>query len=452
MSKLPQPKFNLRLPNAEAETLISLVIRYRGQRLVYSTGYSIHPKDWDFKTQRPVQQTKRPDLFNIKRQLDDLATYCIETFMVSNVPLNSSPDAITIEELKRLLDIKIGRTLPQTIDQQGNKEIPKAGCTFLEFLDLELEAMKGHGMKMGSRRSFERHTKLLKKFAKEVKPFDYDDVDWNFRLDLIDWLSTRNIKLCYGNKTLSVLRQFMERARRKKLHSNVQYQGTGWMVPQKRAVGEMVTLTPEELQILADLKLFDFADKVRDLFLIGAGTGQRFSDYSCYTPDNFYKTVNNIPILSMISQKTETPAKVPLNIFPWLIPILEKHEYASPQMSMQKFNITIKDICKKAKLTDKVFIVEQYIGRKARVEKTYIPKYELVSSHTCRRSFATNMYRMGYRLAQIMPMTGHSTESQLREYIGIDNEQNAEEIAFSIMEKKRRIDGSRDRHLKVVNP
>lgn len=452
MSKLPQPKFNLRLPNAEAETLISLVIRYRGQRLVYSTGYSIHPKDWDFKTQRPVQQTKRPDLFNIKRQLDDLATYCIETFMVSNVPLNSNPDAITIEELKRLLDIKIGRSIPQKIEQQGNNDTPKERCSFLEFLDLELEAMKGYGMKMGSRRSFERHTKLLKKFAKEVKPFDYDDVDWNFRLDLIDWLSSRNIKLCYGNKTLSVLRQFMERARRKKLHTNVQYQGTGWMVPQKRAVGEMVTLTPEELQILADLKLFDFADKVRDLFLIGAGTGQRFSDYSCYTPDNFYKTVNNIPILSMISQKTETPAKVPLNIFPWLIPILEKHEYASPQMSMQKFNITIKDICKKAKLTDKVFIVEQYIGRKARVEKTYIPKFELVSSHTCRRSFATNMYRMGYRLAQIMPMTGHSTESQLREYIGIDNEQNAEEIAFSIMEKKRRIDGSRDRHLKVVNP
>ncbi|NRB50823.1 MAG: site-specific integrase [Saprospiraceae bacterium] len=92
--------------------------------------------------------------------------------------------------------------------------------------------------------------------------------------------------------------------------------------------------------------------------------------------------------------------------------------------------------------------IQQYIGRKARVEKSYVPKYEEVSSHICRRSFATNLYRMGYNLAQIMPMTGHATESQLRQYIGIDNEMNAEEIAFSIIQKQTR---GKDSNLKVVN-
>lgn len=82
---------------------------------------------------------------------------------------------------------------------------------------------------------------------------------------------------------------------------------------------------------------------------------------------------------------------------------------------------------------DKVFTVNQYIGRKAWVEKIYIPKYKQITSHTCRRSFATNLYRKGYRLAKIMSMTSHAKESQLREYIGIDSEQNAEEIAFSII-------------------
>ena len=103
---------------------------------------------------------------------------------------------------------------------------------------------------------------------------------------------------------------------------------------------------------------------------------------------------------------------------------------------MQKFNVQIKDICKKAKFEDKVFLVDQYIGRKATVKKTYAPKYKQVSSHTCRRSFATNLYRKGYRLSQIMPMTGHATESQLREYIGIDAEENAELIAMDIMNQK----------------
>lgn len=444
MAKLPKPKFNLRLPKAKTATLISLVFRFKGKRLVYSTGYSIHPKDWDFKLQRPIQQKGRSDLFAMKRQLDDLATCCMDIFIESNY------GSISVEDLKTQLDIKTGKT-SILAPSEGDLEQEEKRPTFLEFLDIELEEMKKQGMRMSSWDSFDRHAKILKRFAKEVRYFDYEDVDWNFRFEFIDWLAGRNIKLGYGNKTLSTLRQFLERAKRKKLHTNGDYQGTGWVVQQKKAKGEMVILTPEELQRLADLKLFDFADKVRDLFLIGAGTGQRFSDYSRYTPDNFYKTINNIPILSIISQKTDTPAKIPLNIFPWLIPILEKHGYNSPKMSMQKFNVVIKDICKKAKLDEKVFIVEQYIGRKARVEKSYIPKYKQVTSHTCRRSFATNLYRMGYRIAQIMPMTGHSKEAQLREYIGIDNEMNAEEIAFSIMERREREGFSSGNNLKVVN-
>ncbi|MCB0631225.1 MAG: tyrosine-type recombinase/integrase [Lewinella sp.] len=444
MAKLPKPKFNLRMPKAKNETLISLVFRYRGQRLVYSTGFSIHPKDWDVKAQRPIQKERRADLFAIKRYLDDLAKYCMDIFIEADY------GAISLEAFREQLDIKTGKTsIPDPSETEIEQEEKQP--TFLEFLDIELAEMKEQGMRMSSWDSFDRHAKILKRFAEEVRPFDYEDVDWNFRFEFIDWLASRKIKLGYGNKTLSTLRQFLERAKRKKLHTNSDYQGTGWIVPQKKAQGQMVVLTPEELQRLADLRLFNFADKVRDLFLIGAGTGQRFSDYSRYKPDNFYKTINGIPILSIISQKTDTPAKIPLNIFPWLIPILEKHDYTSPKMSMQKFNVTIKDICHKAKLTDKVFIVNQYIGRKARVEKTYVPKYKEVTSHTCRRSFATNLYRMGYRLAQIMPMTGHAKEAQLREYIGIDSEQNAEEIAFSIMQRQGGEANPKTGHLRIVN-
>ena len=45
--------------------------------------------------------------------------------------------------------------------------------------------------------------------------FTYEDVDWNFRLTMIDWLAERKVKLSYGNKTLDFLRRFLERARRK---------------------------------------------------------------------------------------------------------------------------------------------------------------------------------------------------------------------------------------------
>ena len=435
MGKIPKPRFNLKSPKSEKETLIMLFFRFRGLKLQYSTGLNIHPKEWDAKSQRPFVQARRQDLFAIERELDNFATYCREIYIEANY------GSIGIKEFKEQLDIKTCKTVTEegsVIDTEAKEN----RISFFEFINQEIAEMKATNMKYGSLKVFKAHAGILKQFAKEVFPksqeFNYEDVDWNFRLKLIDWLTERNAQLAYGNKTLKILRQFLERARRKKLHTNTDYQGVGWVVTQKKAVGQKVVLTNEELENLANLKLMGHLAKVRDICLIGAGTGQRYSDFCRYTTDNFYRTINNIPILSVISTKTDTPAKIPLNIFPWLLPVLEKYDYTTPKMSMQKFNDGIKEVCKLAGFQEKVLKIEQYIGRKARVEKSYVSKFEEISSHICRRSFATNLYRMGYSLAQIMPMTGHATESQLRQYIGIDNEMNAEEIAFSIIERQQK--------------
>ncbi len=425
MARLPKPRFNLKSPNAKSETLIFMVFRYRGQRLLYSTSLAIHPAEWNFKTQRPIEKERRPDLWAIRRQLDDLDAYCRAIY------IENGYGRITVKELKEQLDLKSGRTEPE-------KE--KSPLTFFEFVDRELADMQSQGMKRSSFQPYKLHTDILRDFAREEGGFLFEDVDWNLRLRLIDWLAKRGVQVSYGNKTLSILRQFMERARRKKLHTNTKYQGSGWLITQKKASSTPVVLNMEELQTLAELNLTGYLKKVRDLFLIGAGTGQRFSDYSRYTPAHFYRTIKGIPILSVIAQKTDIPAKIPLNIFPWLLPILEAYEYTSPDLSMQKLNEGLKILGEKAGFDEQVLVVEQFMGRKARVEKRYVPKCELISSHTCRRSFATNFYKMGYTLAQIMPMTGHTTESQLRSYIGIDAEENAERIALDIQNRKNRND------------
>ena len=444
MGKLPKPRFNLKAPNADSETLIFLVLRYKGKRLQYSTGLNIHPQDWDGRAQRPFARERRNDLFVIKRKLDDLATYCMDIFIASEY------GRISLEAFKEELDIKIGKTeTPEQEEGDSDDRIP-----FLKFLDLEIAEMKAAKMKRGSWKVFETHAGRIKKFAAEVygtRGFTYEDVDWNLRLKLIDWLAKQNTQLAYGNKTLKVLRQFLERARRKKLHSHTDYLGEGWVVSKKKAEGQLVTLSNDELGILAEIKLAGFLAKVRDICLIGAGTGQRWSDFSRYSQDHFYRTLKGVTILSVISTKTDTPVKVPVNLFPWLIPVLERNDYATPKMSMQKFNDGLKQLCKLAGFDERLLVVEQYIGRKATVKKSFTPKYELASSHICRRSFATNLYRMGYSLAQIMPMTGHATESQLRKYIGIDGEMNAEEIALQIMQQKQAGTYQHGSGLRIVN-
>ncbi len=432
MAVLPTPKFNLRSLKAQFETSILLVYRYNGLRLVYSTGLAIHPRDWDARIQRPVFRKQRENLFLIKNKLEELASTCMDIYIQNDY------GAISLKDFRKELDIRTGKI---ELQELPNGELGIVFPSFFEFMDQEIEEMIATNMKRNSWKMYKLHTGILKQFAKKKFPrrksFDYEDVDWNFRLKLIDYLAERKVQIEYGNKTLKVLRQFLELARRKKYHSNTDYQGVGWTITRKKAKGQRAVLTVDELQHLADMNFKGHLAKVRDICLIGAGTGQRFSDFSRYTPDNFYRTINNIPILSVISTKTDTPAKIPLNIFPWLIPVLEKHHYHTPTMTMQKYNEGIKEVCKLAGFDENILKVEQYMGRKARVEKSNVPKYKEISSHTCRRSFATNLYRMGYSLAQIMPMTGHATESQLREYIGIDNEMNAEEIALSIMEKRK---------------
>ncbi|MCG8328653.1 MAG: Arm DNA-binding domain-containing protein [Chitinophagales bacterium] len=62
MAKIPKPRFNLKAPKSKKETLIFLVFRYRRKRLLYSTGLTINPTEWDFKTQRPIEKEMRPAL------------------------------------------------------------------------------------------------------------------------------------------------------------------------------------------------------------------------------------------------------------------------------------------------------------------------------------------------------------------------------------------------------
>ncbi|MEL6929340.1 MAG: tyrosine-type recombinase/integrase [Cyanobacteria bacterium J06600_6] len=421
MAKIPKPRFNLKKPQSKSETLIYLIFRYRGQKLRYSTQLTIRPDEWDFKAQRPIECERRPDLWAIRRQLDEYAGFA------KTVYIEHDYGAISMEDFKVQLDERSGRAEPK----EGRWAV-----SFLEFLDLEIAEMRTTGMKGDTVRMFKMHTDTLKVFARERGDFDYNDVTWSLRLKLIDWLAARKVKVAYGNKTISTLVQFVERARRKGHHNHIGHQGQGWKVKQLKAEGPKVTLSVGELTLLSEMRVGGFLGKVRDLLLIGAGTGQRFSDFSKLRPEQFYRTMSGVPLLSLISQKTAMPVKVPLNIFPWMIPTLERYEYTSPKLSMQKFNEGLKVLSEQAGLNQQVLVVEQYMGRKARLEKRYVPKYALISSHICRRSFATNMYRMGYSLAQIMPITGHATEAQLRIYIGVDAEENAERIAMGIRHRR----------------
>lgn len=164
--------------------------------------------------------------------------------------------------------------------------------------------------------------------------------------------------------------------------------------------------------------LTKFQENIRDLFIIGCCTGLRYSDYSRLSDNNF---VNYGTQIQIKTKKTSAIVQLPIHRF--VREIYEKYGNKMPKShSIQYFDRYIKLICKKAGFTDNI-LWERTVGNNI-VRKT-LKRYELISSHTARRSFATNAFLSGIPPYRIMLITGHKSEKSFFRYIRITREENA---------------------------
>ena len=181
----------------------------------------------------------------------------------------------------------------------------------------------------------------------------------------------------------------------------------------------------EELERIRGLNLTQSPslERVRDLFLIGCYTGLRYSDFIKIQPENI-TIEGNGQYLEMLTQKTSQRVVIPLK--PIVLEILNKYEGSIPKpLSNQKMNQYLKVIGKEAGITNKILVIRTKAG--IRSEKL-VPKYELIRTHTCRKSFAANAFRSGLSTLSIMKITGHKTETQFFKYVRITEQENASNL------------------------
>ena len=161
-----------------------------------------------------------------------------------------------------------------------------------------------------------------------------------------------------------------------------------------------------------------FQEEIRDFFIIGCLTGPRYSDYSRLKESNFDRSTNTIRIKT---QKTGAVVSIPMHRF--VREILQRYDYNLPKpRGIQYFNKAIKVICKKVGINEPI-LWERTVG--TGVVKKKLEKWEMVSSHTARRSFATNMFLQNVPTYRIMLITGHKSESSFFKYIRVTREENA---------------------------
>lgn len=150
---------------------------------------------------------------------------------------------------------------------------------------------------------------------------------------------------------------------------------------------EGVYLNETEIQKIID---YDFSDNyilelTKQNFIIGVFTGMRFGDFNRLDTEHMAEGFFKIK-----TQKTKTTIVLPIH------PEIKKVINANfgnlpPKINKTDFNIHIKTICLICEL-DQLVYGKLFDSKLKRKVAGYYKKYQLISSHVCRRSFASNFY------------------------------------------------------------
>lgn len=253
------------------------------------------------------------------------------------------------------------------------------------------------------------------------KKLTFDDIDMDFFYDFVEF-GTKKKKL--GTNTISKriiqLKTILSEATERGLNTKYVFRSKKFKI--KSEPFKSVYLNEYELMELYKLDLSNNKklENVRDLFLIGCWTGLRFSDLSVLSTQNI---IDNI--IEIQTQKTKQEVAIPIHEI--VESIIAKHNGNLPRaISNQKMNEYLKDICEMVEcLQTNVSNTMTKGGLKV---TTNLKKYLRVTTHTARRSFASNLFIRGASAQTIMKITGHKTEKSFMNYVKITPKENAKLI------------------------
>lgn len=271
-----------------------------------------------------------------------------------------------------------------------------------------------------------------------AKGLKFSDITIDIYSRFMEFCDERNYMESTKYQYASLVKAVMNYALEDGVSENTVQNSKGFVTHRSAAVFKKVYLTRDEIARLAALKTEPgtLPDKVKDVFLVGCYTGQRFSDYSSLSIDE----MENIMVdgtahkaLRKIQRKTGHTVVIPV-LDDNLLTIMNKWNGHLPKITISALNATIKVLCREAGINSKVTTFSSRGGKKLRSVQ---PKYELVSSHTARRSYITNLYMEGtLSTEQIRSISGHMSEESFRRYLCQNQEEEAAEIIKKYISRK----------------
>lgn len=294
---------------------------------------------------------------------------------------------------------------------------PKTGVLFSEFIETTL---KKKARRMGSSYSANYKTLLyhLRNFTEkyDVELFT-NSIGEDFLDDFIIYLEELGSKKTYIKMILDITKAMVRKAAIYGYAVDSTYDDVDIDSEEIQAV----YLTQNEIARLYYFNgLTKKQERIRDLFVIGCYTALRYSDLSTLKKEDIQNGY-----ISKIAKKTRGRVVIPIHDF--VTEIMNKYDGFPNGISTQHFNRYIKLICKKTGINEEVNITYTKGGKVITDTKE---KWQLISSHTARRSGATNLYKTGrMKVSDIMRVTGHTTEKSFMRYVKTTKEDTARELA-----------------------
>lgn len=412
--------FYLRDRNAITSTSIILFVHYKDTRYKVSTNESIEPKFWDF-TKQEVKQTKtfptHPE-FNVRlRNIKTIAEDLLRQYQNNNEQQSPTP-----EQFKEILNSKLDPTPKPEIKKQNLLGFCEE---YLKECETRLNESNGKPLSKATLLVYKQAYRELKSFKElhyKNRKFDFEHIDYFFYTQFQKYLIVdKNYSTNTVGKHIKTVKSFFLEARERGLMPN--------FVSRKfKSVSERtdaVYLDTDELNILFDLDLSNNTrlEKIRDLFLVGCWTGLRFSDFTRIKAEN----VSN-EFITITTQKTGETVVIPIHDH--VRAIMERYEGKTINslplpISNQKMNDYLKEVGELAEFTDTQSQTYTKGGKK--ITTNYL-KFELITTHTARRSFATNAFLAGFPSISIMKLTGHRTENAFMKYIKVTPKEHAQKL------------------------
>lgn len=397
--------------NPKKETPIFIVIHYNKKRLRISTGLYIQPKYWNHLEQqaRNIRGfTDLSDRINDKlKELKIVLEEAYDDFKKKGIIPN-------IDELKTAYQKKL-------VTEDALPQLPEFWSEFDRFI----ETSKGRVVKdvIKDYNSLKKH---LLGFQKHIKrEVSFENLNYAFYQKFTKYL-TYNAEKPNGEQGLSIntvgkqiknLKVFLNYCFKYEIIERFDLSSFKTVTEDTEAI----FLSENEINQIYNTDLSNHLNlkESRDLLVLGCQLGLRSSDLFRLKPDMIRNGMIRITM-----KKTSKAVVIPLN--PLAKEIINKYNGDFPnKKNRNSFNADLKKIGEIARIDDDIIIT-----KKRGIEKQDISykKYELMSSHICRRSFCTNQYLKGVPTVFLMKISGHSTEKAFLRYIKIDEEMAARKM------------------------